>query len=226
MSIGVADRTLTEPTALLDDERLVAAFRAGDESAFATLVDRHSPLLLRLALFHTREREVAEEVVQDTWLSVLRSVGGFESRSSFRTWLVVILVNAARRRAAHERRSTPFSALPQRDDEAFDPDAGRFFAPEHPRWAGCWSTVVRSWDEIPEAHLLSSEAAATVEAAAATLPDLQRSVFLLRDVHGLAASDVCNALDLSDSNQRVLLHRARTRIRRALELYFEQEAPG
>jgi len=226
VSLAVTGRSLTEPLVRIADERLVEAFRAGDEAAFATLVDRHSPLLLRLAQLHTRAREVAEEVVQETWLNVLRSIDGFAGRSSFRTWLVVILVNTARRRAAQERRSTPFSALRPSDDESVDPDAGRFFGPEHPRWAGCWSTVVDAWDEVPEEHLLGSEATATVASAAAELPELQRSVFLLRDVHGLAASDVCNALGLSDSNQRVLLHRARTRIRRALELYFEQEVPA
>lgn len=222
----MGDRTRIDATSALDDETLVAAFRTGDESSFAALVDRHSPLLLRVARAHTREREVAEEVVQDTWLSVLRSIDGFAGRSSFRTWLVVILVNTAHRRAAHERRSTPFSALPHGDEAPFDPDDGRFFGAEHPRWAGCWSTVVNAWDDVPEEHLLGSEAVATVESAAATLPELQRAVFLLRDVHGLDATEVCNALDVTDSNQRVLLHRARTRIRRALEVYFEERVPA
>ena len=213
---------LTASVALHDDLSLVDAFREGDESAFATLVDRYSPVMLRVARFHVDSRDVAEEVVQEAWLSVLRSIDGFERRSSLKTWLLVIVTNAARRRAARERRSVPFSALLAPGTADPDPDADRFFGADHPRWADCWSTIVRSWDEVPEERLLGMEAVAVLQTAASSLPASQRTVFMLRDVDGLSAVEVCNTLGLSDSNQRVLLHRARTRVRHALESYLDQ----
>ena len=213
---------LAGSVAARDDGSLVRSFRDGDEAAFATLVDRYSPLLLRVASFHVDSRDVAEEVVQEAWLAVLRSIDGFEGRSSFKTWLVVIATNAARKRAARERRSVPFSSLLAPEHAEREPDAERFFGADHPRWADCWSTIVRSWDEIPEEHLLGQEAITAVQAAASSLPAPQRTVFMLRDVDGLSAVEVCNTLGLSDSNQRVLLHRARVRVRQALEHYLEQ----
>jgi RNA polymerase sigma-70 factor (ECF subfamily) len=212
---------LARHDAPVDDGRLVAAFRDGDEAAFATLVDRYSPLMLRVARFHVDSREIAEDLVQEAWLSVLRSIDGFEGRSSFKTWLLVIVTNAATKRAARERRSVPFSSLTSGLGEP-EPDADRFFRADHPRWADCWSTIVRSWEDVPEEHLLGQEAVTVVQTAAASLPSPQRTVFMLRDVDGLSAVEVCNTLGLSDSNQRVLLHRARTRVRQALERYFDE----
>jgi RNA polymerase sigma-70 factor (ECF subfamily) len=214
---------LTVHAAVQDDDSLVRSFRGGEEAAFATLVDRYSPLMLRVARFHLGSHDIAEEVVQDAWLSVLRSVRGFEGRSSFKTWLLVILTHAARKRAERERRSVPFSSLLAAGSSEPEPDAERFFGADHPRWADCWSTIVRSWDDVPEEHLLGREAIAAVEDAASSLPAPQRTVFMLRDVDGLSAIEVCNTLGLSDSNQRVLLHRARVRVRRALEQYLERE---
>jgi RNA polymerase sigma-70 factor (ECF subfamily) len=214
---------LPESDVAQDEGRLVVAIRQGAEAAFATLVDRYSPLMLRVACFHVDSRDVAEEVVQEAWLSVLRSIDRFEGRSSLKTWLLVIVTNAARKRAARERRSVPFSSLNTPGHSEPELDAERFFGADHPRWADCWSTIVRSWDEVPEEHLLGQEAVSTVQAAASSLPAPQRTVFMLRDVDGLSAVEVCNTLGLSDSNQRVLLHRARVRVRHALERYFDQE---
>ena len=194
---------------------------SGDEAGFADVVDRYASTMLRVALLYVRDRAVAEEVVQETWIAVLRAVHAFERRSTFKTWVLTILTNDARRRGARESRSAPFSSLAA--DEAADtdsPDADRFFEADHPRWAHAWSTTVSSWEGIPEDRLLATETQSRVAEAVATLPEVQRLVFTLRDVEGFSGEDVCNLLDLSDSNQRVLLHRARLKVRRALESYF------
>lgn len=222
MLMSRTDELLTASPAAREDGSLVAGFRGGDEVAFTTLVDKYSPLLLRIACFHVDSRDIAEEVVQDAWVSVLRSIDGFEGRSSFKTWLCVIVTNAARKRAARERRSVPFSSLQTAAAGEPDSDAARFFGADHPRWADCWSTIVQSWEDVPEERLLGREAIGAVQIAAESLPAQQRTVFMLRDVHGLSANEVCNALGLSDSNQRVLLHRARTHVRRSLERYFDE----
>jgi RNA polymerase sigma-70 factor (ECF subfamily) len=206
-----------------DERRLLAAVRAGDESAFAALVDAHSSWMLRTALLHVSSRAVAEEVVQDAWLSVLRAIDGFEGRSSFRTWLFTIVVNSARKQAARERRSTAFSSLSNPNAGVADQGSlvDRMFDGSHPRWANMWNTVVAPWDRLPEDRALSGEMVRTIEAAVHKLPPAQRAVFQLRDCEGWSAAEVCNALELSDSNQRVLLHRARLSVRQALEEYFD-----
>ena len=178
--------------------------------------------MLRVALLYVRSASVAEEVVQETWVSALRGLDRFEHRSSFKTWLFTILVNCARRRGLREARSLPFSAVAALELASHDhPDADRFFPTDHPRWPGMWSTVVSTWD-LPEERLLAAETRTRLLHALSTLPEAQRLVFTLREVEGFAAEEVCNVLGLSDSNQRVLLHRARLKIRRDLERYFEQ----
>ena len=222
--MGVRQVTSRSEEAAGAEAALVARLRQGDRAAFAEVMDGWSSAMMRLALLHVSSRSVAEEVVQETWLSVVRSLDGFAGRSSLKTWVFVILVNTAKRRGKREARSVPFSSVPELHA---DPDETRFFSSDHRRWAGCWSTVVRGFDDVPDERLLSQEMAGVVEAATALLPQSQRAVFLLRDVEGWSPDDVCNVLELSDSNQRVLLHRARTRVRRALECYLEEgELPG
>ncbi len=207
---------------LRGDEAIVARLRAGDEVAFAALVDSVGPTMLRLVSTMVTGRAAAEDVVQDAWVSVLRALDGFEGRSSLRTWICAIALNAARRRAARDRANVPAGRLEDERDDA-DPLAGAFFDAGHPRWASAWCSAVRDWHEIPDAQLLSDETRAVVARAVATLPASQRAVFLLYDVEGWSASEVCNVLALSGSNQRVLLHRARVRLRAALEAYFDHE---
>jgi len=198
-----------------EDLRLVNALRAGDEGAFAMLVDRYHASLLRLAMTFVRDRAVAEEVVQDTWLGVLKGIDRFEARSSLKTWIYRILTNKAKTRAGRERRSIPFAALADAEEgPSVEPD--RFLPPEH-RWAGHWAAPPSRWDEIPEQRLLSRETLACVRRAIDALPSMQRDVITLRDVEGWSADETCDALELSEGNQRVLLHRARARVRAALE---------
>lgn len=207
-----------------DDRQLIAAIRDGDDDAFVALIDRYHPSLVRIALLFVRDHGVAEEVAQETWIGVLRGLDRFEGRSSFRTWLFSILANQARRRGQRERRVIPFSALgwPGGGDAepAVDPD--RFFPPGD-EWTGYWASPPRDLVDDPEAALLSSEARGVIEQAMLALPPNQRAVIRLRDVEGWESDEVCNALGLSATNQRVLLHRARSRVRQALEPYLERE---
>jgi RNA polymerase sigma-70 factor (ECF subfamily) len=197
------------------DERLVAALRRGDEGAFAELVDRYNASLLRLATTFVRDRAVAEEVVQETWLGVLQGIGRFEARSSLKTWIYRILTNKAKTRGERERRTVPLSALGEPEDgPSVDPD--RFFDPDH-RWGGHWAAPPRRWDEIPEERLLARETLGWVQDAIEGLPPAQRQVITLRDVEGWSADEVCDSLEVSEGNQRVLLHRARSKVRQVLE---------
>ncbi len=200
-----------------DDEReLIERLRAGDEQAFMTLVEMYGPLMLRVALMYVRSRAVAEDVVQEAWIGVLRGIDGFEGRSSLKTWILRILTNQARTRGQREGRSVPLSSLEAADGEpAVDPE--RFFGPEHARTPGAWAVPPEPW---PEDQLLADETLEQVKAAIATLPPRQQEVILLRDVEGWDAEEVRDALGLSDGNQRVLLHRARSKVRTELERYL------
>jgi RNA polymerase sigma-70 factor, ECF subfamily len=202
-----------------DDEVLVTAFRSGDEDAFVALVRRHNGLLIRVADRYTPSRAVSEEIAQETWISVLRSISDFEGRSSFRTWLVTILVHCAKRRAAAERRAVPFAGITDNDGHEVDPSC--FFPVDHPRWGGMWTTCVSSWSEIPEEHFLAAETMSLIRREIDSLPGVQRAVIMLRDVCGLSADEVCGLLELSEGNQRVLLHRARSAVRRAVEHHVD-----
>jgi RNA polymerase sigma-70 factor (ECF subfamily) len=207
-----------------DERALVAALRRGEEAAFVELVDRHGPSLLRLSRTFVRDRAAAEEVVQETWLAVLNGIDRFEGRSSLKTWIFQILSNRAKTRAVRERRSAPFSALAGDacDDEAAV-DADRFREEGH-RWAGHWAAAPSDWTAQPEERLLGSETLARVHAAIATLPPRQARVLVLRDVEGWSPEEVCAALEISDGNQRILLHRARSKVRAAVERYLTEEA--
>jgi RNA polymerase sigma-70 factor, ECF subfamily len=200
-----------------EDALLLEALRAGDERAFAALVDRYGPAMRRLALTFVRTPAVADEVVQETWLGVLRGIDRFEGRSSFKTWLFRILTNTAKTRGERESRSIPFSSLAGEHGEegpAVDPD--RFFE------SGGWASPPASWDELPESRLLSGELRGVIDAAIAGLPAAQRAVISLRDVEGWPADEARNVLGISETNQRVLLHRARSKVRAALEDYLQE----
>jgi RNA polymerase sigma-70 factor, ECF subfamily len=209
------------PPAYDDEVRLVQALRRGDEAAFTWLVRTHHPALLRYAGVFVRDRAVAEEVVQETWLGVIKGIGSFEGRSSVKTWLFHILANRARTRGEREARSVPVSALVSREVGDDEPavDADRFLPADAPRWAGHWAVAPEPWN-APEERLLAAETRRVIEEAIAQLPPVQRKVITLRDVVGMEAEEVCRTMGLSDGNQRVLLHRARSRVRGALDLHF------
>jgi len=202
------------------EDRLLKRLQRGDEAAFDELVTRYSPALLRVAREYTPSRAVAEEVVQEAWLGVVRGLDDFEGRSSLRTWLVQIVANRARTRGVQERRSVPFAALARReaarDEPAVDPD--RFTRD------GTWTSSPRRWEDCPERSLQSGETVALIALAIDALPAMQRLVITLRDVGGWPAQDVRTALGISEANQRVLLHRARSKVRCALS--FEHNEPG
>jgi len=217
----------TEPAQLIehDDAQLIDGLIRRDEAAFVSLVRRYQGALLRLALIYARTRAVAEEIVQETWLGVLQGIERFERRSSFKTWLFRILVNRARTRGEREGRTVPFSAL---GDSALEPaepavDPERFLEATHPQWAFHWAVPPKSWGSSPEEQLLARETIDLVHRAIAGLPPAWREVITLRDVEGWTSEEVCNVLGITETNQRVLLHRARSRVRGALESHFDTE---
>lgn len=214
-------RAAQEPS---DDEtELLASLRAGDEAVFGSLIDLHHGSLLRLAMVYARSRAVAEEIVQDTWLGVLKGIHTFEGRSSLKTWIFRILLNRARSAGKRESRTIPFSAL-------FDPgdpgepavDASRFTSDDHPH-PGHWAVYPSSWGESPEQRLLMKETVDFITRAIEVLPDAQREVITLRDVEACTASEVCDLLGISEGNERVILHRARSKVRQALEDHLAVE---
>jgi RNA polymerase sigma-70 factor (ECF subfamily) len=188
-----------------EDEELVARLRAGEEEAFAALVARHRASMLRLAGSLVSSSAVAEEVVQDTWVGVLRGIDGFAGRSSFKTWLLRILVNRARTTSTRERRSVAIG------DAGPAVDSSRFGA------GGAWSSPPQHWIEDSEDRMLAQSLAQRIEETLQELPERQREVVTLRDVDGLSSKEVCEVLDISEANQRVLLHRGRSHLRQALE---------
>jgi RNA polymerase sigma-70 factor (ECF subfamily) len=197
-----------------DDEGILRALREGNEQVFSELVDRWSRMMLRLALSRVESRAVAEEVVQDAWLTVLRSLDRYERRSTFRTWVLGIVVNLARSRARAERREVPLSP-----ESAPSVAQARFLPTTHPGWPHHWAIEPVAW-RTPEDELLAGETRKIIFHAIDALPPAQREVIVLRDVEGMPATDACNILGLKDTHQRVLLHRARSRVRNALERYF------
>lgn len=208
------ERILLVLTNSHSDEQLLAALKRGEERAFVALVERHQSLMLRVARRYVRSGAVAEEVVQETWLGVLDGIERFEGRASLKTWIFRILTNRALTRAEREGRVVPFSSLADDDGPAVDADR---FRPEGDRWPGHWWT---SPAPLPEDGLLARETLALVGEAIAELPERQHIVILMRDVEGWTAEEVCQALAISEANQRVLLHRARSKVRRALEAYL------
>jgi RNA polymerase sigma-70 factor, ECF subfamily len=197
------------------DQKVVEGLRAGDEEVFMELIRALNPSLLRVARMFVPTAALAEDVVQETWLAVFNGIDRFEGRSSLKTWIFRILTNTAKTRGERERRSVPFSAL-DTDDGGFEP------AVERSRFTGTgqWAVLPRAW---PEDRLLAKETLSVVERAIERLPPSQRTVITLRDIEGWTADEVRNALELSETNQRVLLHRARAKVRRSLEQYLSEE---
>jgi len=205
-----------------DDGVLVPALRRGDEAAFEWLLDRYSAPLRRLARSYVSNAAAADEAVQETWVAVITGIDRFERRSSLKTWVYRILVNVARSKGVKEHRSVPFASLGDEldgDERSVDPDR---FRGHRDRWPGHWAAPPVAWDEEPEDHLLGRETLSVLANAINALPANQQAVITLRDVQGWNSVEVCNALEISETNQRVLLHRARSKVRRALEVHFEE----
>jgi RNA polymerase sigma-70 factor (ECF subfamily) len=215
-----AERATTPESEL----HLVEMLRNGDERAFALLIEQYHRAMLRLAMIYVAKQAVAEEVVQETWMGVLQGLNRFEGRSSLKTWIFRILANRAKTFALREGRSIPFSSLIDTEVDSSDPavDPDRFFPPGAQR-AGSWISLPENWYEIPEKRLLSQETYVRIEAAIEALPPNQRTVITLHDVEGWMSEEICSVLDISEANQRVLLHRARSKVRRALERYFDEK---
>lgn len=210
--------TTVGTVSLPDDTTVVAGLRAGDEAMFLALVRRYQPLMLRVARGYVHDTRAAEDVAQETWLAVLEGIHRFEARASLKTWIFRILVKRAITRAMKDRRQVPFSALAGEDDESgptVDPD--RFLPADHPRWAGHWAAAPANWNALPHDRLVARETMDVVRDAIEHLPERQRTVISLRDIGGFSSEEVCAALDLSEGNQRVLLHRARAKVREAIE---------
>jgi RNA polymerase sigma-70 factor, ECF subfamily len=204
---------------------LIDRMRGGDEAAFVRLVNTYSASLRRLALAFVSSDALAEEVVQETWLAVLTGIARFEGRSSVKTWIFKILVNRAKTRAIREKRTINFSEL----EDPWEPgqpavDPARFLPASHPVWPGHWASPLDSWSASAEDAVVSRETMGVLRRGLERLPPTQRVVVALRDVHGWPAAEVCEVLGLSEANQRVLLHRGRSRLRGILEVYFAGNA--
>jgi RNA polymerase sigma-70 factor, ECF subfamily len=213
------ESTVAPVTTTLSDEQTLAALRAGDERTFRELFARSYPMMKRVARAYVASDAVAEEIVQETWVAIVAGLDRFEGRSALGTWIFSILSNQAKTHSARERRSVPFSCATPSDAEApaVDPDR---FQKDDEAWPGHWATPPRPWQK-PERRLLSLEARDRLKAALAQLPDRQRLIVGLRDIEGHSAEEVCKLLDLSQENQRVLLHRGRSRLRAILEEYLD-----
>ncbi len=201
------------------DARLVEGLRARDERAFEWLIDRYRPALVRLARQYVSTPSAAEEVVQDTFVAVFTGVDRFEGRSSFKTWLYRILLNIARTRGVRDQRSVPFASIGPTDLEGDPIEADWFVGADEDRDRH-WRSSPRRWDAVPEDRALAGELRDVLEVALASFPAAQREVVVMRDVMGMSSAEVCNALGISETNQRVLLHRGRTRLRAALDDYY------
>ncbi len=211
-------------TPLDDDAALVAALRAGDEAEFARLVGQLHRSLVRIAGLYVRDPDVAEEVVQEAWVAVIKGLDRFEGRSSLRTWISRIVTYQARTRAERERRTMPLSAFVDTDSEPGEPAVDGLRFRQSPPWQGHWADPPAPWDTDAERRLLSRETQSVIAAAIKALPPAQRTVITLRDVEGWTSDEVCEALEVSPGNQRVLLHRARSKVRGALERYLAEDA--
>jgi RNA polymerase sigma-70 factor (ECF subfamily) len=207
-----------------DEITLVEALRNGDERSFSSLIERHHVPMLRLARVYVSSEAVAEEVVQEAWMGVIQGLDRFEARSSLKTWIFRILTNTAKKRGAREGRTVPFSSVWNAGEDyrepAVDPDRFCDAGAEYP---GHWRSFPVPWDDVPEDRLLSRETLDRINEAIGTLPPSQREVITLRDVEGLSGPEVCTVLGISEGNQRILLHRARAKVRRALDRYLVEE---
>jgi RNA polymerase sigma-70 factor (ECF subfamily) len=214
-----AEGAIAGSTTIASDEQIVAALRAGDERTFRELFERTYPMMKRVARGYVTSDAVAEEIVQETWLAVLTGIERFQGRSALGTWIFSILTNQAKTHSGRERRALPFSSVAPAgvDEPAVDPDR---FQKDDEAWPGHWATPPRPWQK-PERRLLSLEARDRLKQALKQLPERQRVIVVLRDVEGLSPDEVCGLLGLSQENQRVLLHRGRSRVRAFLEEYLD-----
>jgi RNA polymerase sigma-70 factor, ECF subfamily len=202
------------------EQELVAALRAGDEVAFTALVEKHHASMVRVARLHVASEAAAEEVAQEAWVAVLEGLHRFEGRCALRSWIFAIVANCARSRGERDKRSVPLSALAEddREDGASVPPE-RFLDDRHPRWPGHWSQPPEAWSDE---QLASRETVEAIARAMEGLPPMQRAVMTMRDVEGLGSEETCQVLGLSEANQRVLLHRARSKVRGALERHMRE----
>lgn len=220
--IEAANDSGVAPNAASDDGSVVDALRRGDDGAFARLVDLYHASLRRVAHLYIADRAVADEVVQDTWLGVIQGIWAFEGRSSLKTWIFRILINRAKTRAAREGRAGQFARFDAQVDVAEAAvTPGRFWPADHPTEPNHWIYPPPDLGSSPEGRLLATEARAQLQSAIEALPENQRLVLILRDVEGCSTEEVCNALGFQETNARVLLHRARARVRTALEPYLK-----
>lgn len=218
-----SDEPETDPYA--SDRRCLEALRSGDEDAFRELVERHGPGMLRVARANVSSPGVAEEVVQEAWVGVLKSLDRFEGRSSLSTWIYRILINTARSRMRKEGRSIPFSSLIRAETGGDEPSlpTETFLSREHAEHPGGWAMAPAAWPTDPDGRLIAGETRERISAAIDALPPAQQTVISLRDIEGWSSEEVRNALEISESNQRVLLHRARSKVRKALADYVGDE---
>lgn len=207
----------------MTDAELVDALRSGDESAFANVVALHHRSLVRVARLYVSSDAVAEEVAQETWLGVLNGLGRFEGRSSLRTWIFRILTNIARTRGVREGRTVPFSSIAPHDVEQPSVEPERFRPPGAERAPHHWAVPPAAWSAEPDERLLSGEVRDLILRAIEALPANQRAAVVLRDIEGWSAEEVRNELGVGETNQRVLLHRGRSKVRQAIEDYFGQD---
>ncbi|MGH7411046.1 MAG: RNA polymerase sigma factor [Candidatus Methylomirabilis sp.] len=206
-----------------EEQHLIERLRNGDEAAFARLVEQYHGALLRLAMAHVSDRSVAEEVVQETWLGVLEGLDRFEERCSLKTWIFRILTNKAKTRGVRESRHTTFSDVGACEDDPEEPAVDPSQFQRSGFWVDHWAVAPHNWDEeTPEKLLLSKEGVTFLEQAIEGLPPRLRQVLVMRDVEGVSSKEVCSVLEISEANQRVLLHRSRSKVRRALERYLQE----
>ncbi len=215
-------RATTQSPAHDVEADLLVSLRRGDEAAFASIVNGWSPMLQRVARTYVSTDASAQEIVQETWLAVVRGLDRFEGRSSLKTWVFRILTNLGKTRGVRESRSVPWSSLSPVDSSGPTVDPGRFGGPED-EWPSHWTPLgsPRPWQPSPEDATVAGEIRREVARALTELPERQRTVVALRDVHGMSSDEVCDALTISRANQRVLLHRGRARLREALENYYD-----
>ena len=201
------------------DAYVLDALRRGDEAAFSRLVDLHHASMVRVALLYVGSAAAAEEVAQEAWLGVLQGLSRFEGRCTLKGWIFAIVANCAKSRGARDKRMVPLSSLAQDDEGGASVEPDRFLEDGHPRWPGHWSQPPQAWDAD---ELVSRETLEAIATAMETLPPMQRAVMTMRDVEDLGSDETCRVLGISEANQRVLLHRARSKVRKALESYMHE----
>lgn len=221
MGVGRKPDLSQSAVVVKEDMALVVRLRQGDEMAFEELVTRHHSVLIRMAMGYVADREVAEEVVQDTWMAVINGLDLFEGRSSLRTWIFGIMIHKAKDRGVREKRHMTFSSFESVDDDGEETiDPSRFH--QSGEWAGHWAFPPQPWDDqTPEKLLASQQAVNAMNKAIEALPQTLKDVLILRDVEGVDSKEVCEILKITETNLYVRLHRARERVRQVMEIYLE-----